>query len=282
MSGALAGNILGMVLGQGMQGMNDDRQVNLQGRLGAQSVEQWRRMMDLQAQKELKMWEATNYNAQKEQMKKAGLNPALLYGMGGGGGQSMGGGAPMPNSGTASGGGGQEIPQMLGLAQQGVAQVALLKAQKENIEADTQNKKADTTVKTAQEQGMGQENAIRALLIGTDPEGKDISTGEISAGAKGMAFQKEAQEYRERAADIKVSLDRNEREKLMNSKVMEEIGQRISLMVQQGLKEGEIYRNLQKEGKLLDAEIEWNALDIDSGNVGKFISNVIRLALKPR
>jgi len=34
----------------------------------------------------MKMWKNTNYEAQMEQMRKAGLNPSLLYGMSGGGG----------------------------------------------------------------------------------------------------------------------------------------------------------------------------------------------------
>ena len=38
------------------------------------------------------MWDYTNYENQKEHLKAAGLNPALLYGSSGGGGGSAAGG----------------------------------------------------------------------------------------------------------------------------------------------------------------------------------------------
>lgn len=90
---------------------------------------------DLQFQQ----WEKTNYPAQMEMMKKAGLNPGLMYGMGGAGGAtagSQGGGAAM--------GGQAPQPQQLDIASQmkNALELALGKAQKENIEADTENKKA--------------------------------------------------------------------------------------------------------------------------------------------
>ena len=37
------------------------------------------------------IWEKTNYKAQMGQLEKAGLNPGLIYGMGGGGGGTVGG-----------------------------------------------------------------------------------------------------------------------------------------------------------------------------------------------
>ena len=36
------------------------------------------------------MWKDTNYSAQMEELKKAGLNPGLLYGMSGGGATTIG------------------------------------------------------------------------------------------------------------------------------------------------------------------------------------------------
>ena len=38
------------------------------------------------------MWDYTNYENQVKHLKEAGLNPALLYGQGGGGGSAAGGG----------------------------------------------------------------------------------------------------------------------------------------------------------------------------------------------
>ena len=39
---------------------------------------------------QMDMWNKTNYGAQLQHMKDAGLNPALMYGMGGGGGATTG------------------------------------------------------------------------------------------------------------------------------------------------------------------------------------------------
>ena len=75
------------------------------------------------------IWEKTNYKAQMGQLEKAGLNPGLIYGMGGSGG-TLGG-----SSATAQGAAGTGSMDIAG-----AAQIALLNAQRENIEADTENK----------------------------------------------------------------------------------------------------------------------------------------------
>lgn len=72
------------------------------------------------------MWLKTNYGAQVEQLEKAGLNPGLIYGMGGGGGGTIGNASAMP---SPQEGKGMDI--------HGAAQLALLKAQEENIRAST-------------------------------------------------------------------------------------------------------------------------------------------------
>ena len=83
-------SILGMLGGQALGkifGIGEDRR----------QLEQQRKMMELQIQgskemgkfnKELQMelWRDTNYHAQVEQMKKAGLNVGMMYGGGGSGG----------------------------------------------------------------------------------------------------------------------------------------------------------------------------------------------------
>ena len=90
----------------------------------------------------MRMWQNTNFKAQMHELEKAGLNPGLIYGMGGGAGGST--------SGSGTGG---AIPSSVnvGMALQNGMELALLKAQKENIEADTANKISNrnlTDVKT--------------------------------------------------------------------------------------------------------------------------------------
>jgi|SaaInlStandDraft_1057018.scaffolds.fasta_scaffold84531_2 hypothetical protein len=82
------------------------------------------------------MWNKTNYGAQKEHMLEAGLNPALMYGMSGGGGATTG-----SQSGGSAQGGNASAPMDLGNAlQMGLikSQIELAKSQavKNTAEAD--------------------------------------------------------------------------------------------------------------------------------------------------
>lgn len=88
---------------------------------------------------QLQMWKQTNYPAQMEMLKEAGLNPALLYGQSGGGGTtagSQGGGS------AASGNAPAPQPMELGQMLQGAmmqAQVKLMEAQAEKAKAEASN-----------------------------------------------------------------------------------------------------------------------------------------------
>jgi len=138
-----AGQIVGTGLGIMFAGANDRRQIRQQRRLNKLENEQ----TEFNMQKQLEMWEKTGYGPQKQQMKRAGINPALMYGMGGGGSQTA---SITTGTGQHAPSGGGEIPAIMGLGMQ----LALLRAQKENIEADTEQKKA-VTEKTA---GVDTEN----------------------------------------------------------------------------------------------------------------------------
>lgn len=81
---------------------------------------------------------------------------------------------------------------------------------------------------------------------------------------------------------MKAILDKNERERLMNNKTINKITQEIELMKKKGLTEEQILENLKKDGKLKEAEIEWNKLDLKPGNFGKFFTNIIKMFFKPR
>lgn len=260
---------MGLLLG----GINDRRQLQQQQDLQNLQIKGSKELTDYQYQKQLEMWKATNFSAQKEQLKMAGLNPGLIYGMGGAGGTTTGsGGAGV--SGANAPVGGREVQDAMGMGMQ----LQLLKAQKDNIEADTANKKAQEKDLIASAEGRGLENAFTAWMQGTTPEGEDVG-GDMQKSTRG---QKEVTDVERTKAETQFKLDENDRQKLMNNKVMEEIGAKISLMAKQGQSQEQIYKNLVKEGLLLDAEIEWNKLDISGGNVGKFITNIIKMAFKPR
>jgi hypothetical protein len=108
-------------------------------------------------------WDYTNAENQRKHYENAGLNVGLMYGGSGAGGTLSSG-----NGGGATGGSApaqENIGQQMGLmgiqTQQMLNQNELLKAQKENIEADTKNKLAGATNLGANTETT---NATRDLL----------------------------------------------------------------------------------------------------------------------
>jgi len=151
-----ANGAVGQVLGMALGGMQDKRQLKQQEKLQDLQIKGNKEMADYGQQKQMEMWENTNFNAQKAQMEKAGLNPALMYGMGGAGGATTGAGA----SGAVGGAAADSGAERTGMGLQIASQLALQKAQKENIEADTANKKASTENTSTGTEGVKIDNQI--------------------------------------------------------------------------------------------------------------------------
>jgi len=128
--GQAAGTGMGLLLAD----ENDRRQLRQQEKLQKLGIKGSKEMTDYSYKKQLEMWKDTNYGAQMEELAKAGLNPGLLYGMGGQGGMTAGSGASSVESGKAPQGGGEA--QGMGLVG---AQMGLLAAQTEKTKAETQN-----------------------------------------------------------------------------------------------------------------------------------------------
>lgn len=129
----------GGIIGIGMQGLGNQLQLKQQKKLMEAQAGQQKGLMDYQNMKQMEMWRNTNYPAQLEMMKKAGLSPGLMYGKGGGGGVTTGN-ATGSVTGAQAPSGGHEIPTMIGLGMQS----ALQEAQIENIKANTEKTKAET------------------------------------------------------------------------------------------------------------------------------------------
>ena len=127
----VAGQGLGMILGD----YGRARQVEQQEKLTAVQLAAQKEMGKFNAEQQLDLWNKTNSEAQVEHMKKAGLNVGLMYGGSGGGGATAAAASGNAGSGTA------EAPSAgTAMGLQIASQLALQKAQKENIEADTANK----------------------------------------------------------------------------------------------------------------------------------------------
>lgn len=158
-AGQAASGIIGEGLGLLTQPFKNRQQLKQAGKLQELQIKGSKEMTDYNMSKQLQMWKDTSYGAQVEQMNKAGINPALMYGMGGGGGQIAGSGGSSvsgQSAGTAQkSSGGEGMGLMMG-------QMGLMEAQKKNIEADTKLKEADAAKK-----------------IGVDTENVKASTGLI-------------------------------------------------------------------------------------------------------
>lgn len=150
------------VLGMALQRANDKRQLRQQEKLSKQQMGFDMQMTDYQFSKQLQMWKDTNYHAQMEQLKKAGLNPGLLYGMSGGGGTTTGGGAAHVGGAQAPTGGGEIMGMMSNRLNLG-----LIQAQKENIEAQTANLNAQTAKTKGPDTELAQ-TQIKSLTQGVE------------------------------------------------------------------------------------------------------------------
>ena len=146
--------IISSILGGGLGLISQNKAIKAQQKMQEQAQQYGREMAEQQNQYELDrmrlsydynkmaadysqqlakdMWNYTGYENQKKQMEAAGLNPALMYGSGGGGGQSTNGGnMSAPNT-------IQPMAVQVALqAEQQKAQIELTKAQTNNIKAQT-------------------------------------------------------------------------------------------------------------------------------------------------
>ena len=129
-----------------------------------------------------RLWDLTNVGAQKEHMEKAGLNPALMYGKGGGSGQTG------IQGGTASGGQAGHAPFMgMGAMQMG-AQLANIEAQTKLAEANARKADADATYTggVGSSLAWAQSNYYKTLGLNTeqDTELKKAQEGLTKANVK--------------------------------------------------------------------------------------------------
>lgn len=162
-----AGAVMGGMMGQKAGEINS---MNQQTR----NENSAKRMTDYNMKKQLELWEKTGYGAQVEQMNKAGVNPAMMYGSAGSGGSTQvatSNGSPMESPTNAMMAGaslGSGIAQM-------EANLELTKSQKENVEADTVNKQVDTQKKTEEATGLLWENESKQKTNTDGTTGYDVA-----------------------------------------------------------------------------------------------------------
>lgn len=182
---------LGMMAAAAGAGMIQDLwQQNLNRKAEDRGKKNSKELMDYQTKKQLEMWEKTGYGAQMEQLRKAGLNPGLLYGMGGAGGQTTGSaGATMAGIPTQSGMGGA-----LGMGMQ----MGMMEAQRKVLESQAKLNEAQANKTAGVDTQAGQQNIAEsktrqeALLQGIDNERQRMQLMKIEERIQQMeAFEKQ-------------------------------------------------------------------------------------------
>lgn len=155
----LAQNVIGMI-GQRQR----EKRANKQNEKMQRKQQQNQMALNEQGkQLSMDMWNETNYEAQMEHMKAAGLNPSLMYGQGGGGGTTASAGS----GGSASGGGTIQPQSMMDI---GAIDGMMKMAQIKNIDADTKYKEEQTGGE--HERGVGQylDNMVKRYTMGQGDE----------------------------------------------------------------------------------------------------------------
>ena len=127
------GNIANTGLGMLYNQFTQNQQMNNQQTLMDWQQENQMELNQQGADLQYDMWKKTNYGPQMEQMRKAGLNPALMYGMKGGGGTTTG-----SQSGGSAQGGQAPMAKMMDInqAQKLKAETDLINAQKDKLKAE--------------------------------------------------------------------------------------------------------------------------------------------------
>lgn len=269
--GSMGSGLLGMI-GQRKRSL---RQMRHQRELMGLQYENQRKLNTQGQQLQKQTWEETNpYGAeQMKMMKDQGWNPSLLYGGSGAGGTttgSQGGGS------AASGNAPNEPPMAMDIAQItnsaiAAAEIGLKKAQKENIEADTEKKKGVDTAEA--------ETRIQKLIADiANVEAKTILTEyqQRTENQRSGLVMQEAVKASEEVVRMARENDIGEETK---QQIIEGIGQDlINKQVEERLNEVKINLNEQQrevlEHKIYQEWVKTGSMAV--GSLGLVISNAIK------
>lgn len=132
---SIAAPAAGAILGLASDEIAANRQFNQNKKMLGENVKASKELGRFNQELAYDMWERTNYSAQLEQMKKAGLSVGMMYGGSGAGGATTHGGSAPGASGQ-----GTSLTNNLGMG----LQAGLMSAQVENIRANTEKTKTET------------------------------------------------------------------------------------------------------------------------------------------
>jgi len=155
-----AGNVLGAGMGLILGGIERKKQLEQQQKLQNMEIAGQKQMGIFNREQQMKLWEDTNYGAQVQQLKKAGLNPGLLYGKGGPGGITN------ASPGSISGGQASPTTPASGMGMM-MGQAAMQAAQIRNLDANTKLTEVEAGKKAGVDTKLG-ETQISSLLQGIE------------------------------------------------------------------------------------------------------------------
>jgi len=197
--GVAVGSLVAGMLGRKKQNKENKRRIEEQRA-------ETQKLQEQNQDKQKEMWHYTNFTNQRKEMEKAGLNVGMLYGGGGAGGATTGtaGGA----QGSMEDEGNYNYGEDVQAGGQLAMQMSLMQAQKDNIEADTKDKEADTQAKTTtgteeanlridtlkqglesgklQQQAVELDNKLKEIELYINENGKDASINKINYEAEKM------------------------------------------------------------------------------------------------
>ncbi len=173
-----AGSLVGMMGQRARENRTNKQQEKLMG------IQQKNQMKLNEQGRDLSMdlWNKTGYGAQMEQMKDAGVNPALMYGSAGSGGSTSG-----MSGGGAGGGSAAQPQQMMDIGANGIDGMMKM-AQIKNIDADTEDKKASAEKRDQEGRGIFMDQVAKEWSM-LGPEYREVEStikhsryGDISIG----------------------------------------------------------------------------------------------------
>ena len=260
----IRGQVIGGGMGLILSDVNDKRQLTMNERLLQQQAQANRDMLDYQKQKDLEMWKATNYPAQVEQMKLAGLNPGLIYGMSGGGGVTTGSSGSNVSSNNAPSGGNE----VMGLMTQ--ANIALTAAQTRKLNAEADNLEGDTANKPKTGANIDADTTSKKIITSLNEleyKYKD-ATQEKRISLLNAIHQKTWKEVEKLTADTTVS------QETVNSQI-KEYNQRVANLILDNAigKEQKELIKAQKNAIITGLEQKWQDLQIAQQNADAATKN---------
>jgi hypothetical protein len=252
-------------------------QAYAQGRMNKKTREWNEKMYNLQRQHSLADWTMQNeYNSpqrQMERLKMAGLNPNMVYGKG-----TIDNQTGSVRS-TDVKGWNPETPNYGGIANQGLSayyDIQLKNAQIDNLKTDNTVKTNDAILKAAQ--------TVQTL------EGAEMTKFErlLKSDLREISLEAAKENLRKLTTEIDLSISANDRAAALNASNLTEAVERILSSREQRAKTQvekeqirETIRNIKKDGKLKDLDINLKEMGIQPGDnimlraAGQYLKDII-------